>query len=199
MPLIGLTGSIGAGKSTIASLLTQRGYLVLDADAIARELTTEAATIADIQRVFPQAVSEGVLDRAKLAALAFSSSESTQQLNDLLHPKIQQRLREQTQAAVHEWIVHDIPLLYESNRAAEYDAVIVVDAPQELRIARVMARSGLSREDILNRESRQMPAHEKRARTPFVLENNSDLYALEQQLDDILEQIKKTPFTRKDA
>lgn len=187
---IGLTGSIGAGKSTVAGLLRERGFLVLDADAVARELTAEPAVLAQIEAAFAGTVREGVLDRAALANLAFATSESTARLNALLHPLIRERMKEQEEAVVDgSWVIHDIPLLFETEREGEFDAVILVDAPLETRIARVMARSGLSREDILSRESRQMPASEKRKRTPFIIENNGDLNHLQEKLDSILHQI----------
>lgn len=188
---IGLTGSIGAGKSTVAGLLRERGFLVLDADAVARELTAEPAVLAQIEAAFAGTVRDGVLDRAALANLAFATSESTARLNALLHPLIRERMKQQEEKTVGVPVIHDIPLLFETEREGEFDAVLLVDAPLETRIARVMARSGLSREDILNRESRQMPASEKRKRTPFIIENNGDLNHLQEKLDSILHHIKE--------
>ncbi|GMA15004.1 dephospho-CoA kinase [Deinococcus metallilatus] len=186
---LGLTGSIGAGKSTVAGLLRAHGLTVLDADAVAREVTHDPAVLREIGAAFPGVVREGVLDRAALAEVAFADPARLAVLNAITHPRVRQRMLALEQAAATRgegWIVQDVPLLFEGGLEAQMDAVLVVDAPLALRLARVTARSGLSAEEVLARDARQMPADEKRKRATFVLDNSGDLAGLERQVDAAL-------------
>lgn len=186
---LGLTGSIGAGKSTVAALLRARGLTVLDADEVAREVTHDPAVLAEIAAAFPGVVQGGVLDRAALAAAAFADPARLAVLNAITHPRVRERMQalEREAAARGEaWVVQDVPLLFEGGLGGLMDAVLVVDAPLPLRVARVSARSGLRPEEVLARDARQMPAEEKRKRATFVLDNSGDLAALERQLDAAL-------------
>ncbi|GHF45830.1 dephospho-CoA kinase [Deinococcus metalli] len=171
---LGLTGSIGAGKSTVAALLRARGLTVLDADEQARHVTQEPETLRAIGNEFPGTVTGGVLDRAALAAAAFRDPQRTAALNAIVHPRVRARmaaLEAQAAARGEPWVVQDVPLLFEGGLDEQMDAVLVVDAPLEERVARVMARSGLSREDVLARDARQLGAAEKRQRATVVIEN----------------------------
>ena len=186
---LGLTGSIGAGKSTVTRLLRERGLTVLDADEQARLVTGEPETLERIEAAFPGTVKGGVLDRAALATAAFSDPERTRVLNGIVHPRVRARmaaLEAQAVANGAAWIAQDIPLLFESGQEKNFDAVLLVDAPLEVRIERVMARSGLTREDILARDARQMPAPEKRKKATITLENDGDLEHLTRQMAKVL-------------
>lgn len=186
---LGLTGSIGAGKSTVAALLRGRGLTVLDADEQARKVTEEPETLGAIEAAFPGTVKNGVLDRPALAAAAFSSPEETKILNAITHPRVRARmaaLEAEAVAGGARWVVQDIPLLFESGQEGKFDAVLLVDAPLDTRIQRVMSRSGLTREEILARDARQMPAAEKRKRATIILENDGDLEHLTRQVDGAL-------------
>lgn len=189
---LGLTGSIGAGKSTVAALLRERGLPVLDADHEARKVTEEPETLAAIEAAFPGTVKDGVLDRPALAAAAFSSPQQTKILNGITHPQVRARMAALEAEAAAEgasWVVQDIPLLFESGQEKNFDAVLLVDAPLDTRIERVMARSGLTREEILARDARQMPASEKRKKATITLENDGDLEGLARQVDAALEKL----------
>lgn len=186
---LGLTGSIGAGKSTVAGLLRARGLTVLDADAEARAVTEDPAVLAEIGAAFPGVVRGGVLDRAALAAVAFADPARLTTLNAITHPRVRARLRaleEEAAARGEAWTVQDVPLLFEGGLEAQMDAVLLVDAPLEVRVARVVARSGLTAEEVLARDARQMPAEEKRQRASIILNNGGDLAALEVQVDAAL-------------
>ncbi|GAA5502303.1 dephospho-CoA kinase [Deinococcus xinjiangensis] len=186
---LGLTGSIGAGKSTVAALLRERGLTVLDADAEARLVTQEPEILAQIEAAFPNTVKDGVLDRAALAAAAFAYPERTKVLNAITHPRVRARmtaLEAEATASGASWVVQDIPLLFESGQEKNFDAVLLVDAPLETRIQRVIERSGLTREEILARDARQMPAAEKRKKATITLENDGDLAGLARQVDEAL-------------
>lgn len=189
---LGLTGSIGAGKSTVAALLRERGLTVLDADAEARLVTQEPEILAQIEAAFPNTVKDGVLDRAALAAAAFADPERTKVLNAITHPRVRARmtaLEAEATASGASWVVQDIPLLFESGQEKNFDAVLLVDAPLETRIQRVIERSGLTREEILARDARQMPTGEKRKKATITLENDGDLAGLARQVDEALERL----------
>ena len=152
---LGLTGGIGSGKSTVAALLAARGAAVVDADAIARELTAPAGLAMPlIASTFGAdfMTPEGALDRAKMRALAYADVNSRQRLESILHPLIRQetlRLSEVAAAQKRNCIVLDVPLLIESATwRGQVDQVLVVDCTPEVQISRVMERSQLSRDEI---------------------------------------------------
>ncbi|MFC6590892.1 dephospho-CoA kinase [Deinococcus lacus] len=191
---LGLTGSIGAGKSTVAELLRNRGFPVLDADAVAREVTEDPAVLRELAAAFPGVVHGGRLDRAALASRVFGDPAALAQLNALTHPRVRARMAELEKACQASWAVHDIPLLFEGGLESGMDALLVVDAPLETRLERVRSRSGLSEAEVLARDARQLPASEKRRRAAAhpraaVLDNAGSLRELEQQLDQALRQL----------
>ncbi len=185
MRLIGLTGSIGSGKSTVAQRLRELGVLVLDADEYAREGAT--ALKAEICQAFPEVCREGEIDRAALGRRVFADPEARQRLEALLHPYVRRRMREETEKALsagQKMVVHDIPLLFETGREADFAGVLVVAAPTELRKARVMARSGLSEAEFTARDQSQMPQEEKVRRATWVIWNDADQETLRERVDD---------------
>ncbi|GGR90091.1 dephospho-CoA kinase [Deinococcus sedimenti] len=189
---IGLTGSIGAGKSTVATLLRSRGLTVLDADEQARLVTQDPAVLAEIEARFPGVVVDGTLDRAALAGRVFGDAAALADLNAITHPRVRARiaaLEAQAAARGERAVVQDVPLLFEGGLEASMDAVIVVDAPLSLRVRRVMERSGLTEAEVLARDARQMPAEQKRQRATVVIENDRDLPHLEAQVNAALRQL----------
>ena len=191
---VGLTGSIGSGKSTVARLLRERHVPVLDADAVAREVSSRPDVLRAVSDTFgPEYVLEGGLNRPKVAQLVFADDAARAALNAIIHPKVREEMARQgaaLEAAGEGVVVQDIPLLFEGGLETLFDAVILVDAPLEDRIARVTARDGSSREAVLARDAAQMPAAQKRSRATHVLENTGDLAHLERQLDAVLERLR---------
>lgn len=186
--ILGLTGSIGAGKSTVAQWLAQQGVTVLDADQVARQLTEQPQVLQDIEQLFAGAVKQGRLDRQQLSVQVFGQPAKLAQLNALLHPQVRARMQQLTTEAANrgeQLVVQDIPLLYENRLEQQLAAVLVVDAPLEQRIARVMARSGLSREEILARNARQYPAEQKRQRADWLIINSGDVKSLNKKLSQL--------------
>lgn len=152
---LGLTGGIGSGKSTVARLLADRGAAVVDADAIARELTAPGGlALPSIAVTFGQnfMTSDGALDREKMRALVYTDPTARQRLEAIIHPLVGLETQRQASSAVsrgHSCIVFDIPLLVESpNWRQEVDHVLVVDCTPDVQISRVMARSHLTRNDV---------------------------------------------------
>ncbi|AKH17906.1 dephospho-CoA kinase [Deinococcus soli (ex Cha et al. 2016)] len=189
---IGLTGSIGAGKSTVAQLLRARGLTVLDADEQARLVTQDPEVLTLLADRFPGVVVGGTLDRAALAARVFGNPAALADLNAITHPRVRARMAALEAQAARQGaraVVQDVPLLFEGGLDAQMDAVIVVDAPLHLRVGRVMARSGLTEAEVLARDARQLPAAQKRKRATVVIDNDRDLPHLEAQVDRALRQL----------
>jgi dephospho-CoA kinase len=186
--MVGLTGGIGSGKSTVADLLRRRGAVVIDADAIAREVVEPGmpALAALVERFGPEILRpDGTLDRPALGRLAFADDESRQALEAITHPAIgEEFLRRVAAAEPGTIVVHDVPLLVESKRGFDYGAVIVVEAPREVRLVRLESR-GVPREDAEARMAAQATDEERRAIATWVVDNAGDLAALERQIDAI--------------
>jgi dephospho-CoA kinase len=186
---IGLTGSLGSGKSTVARLLAERGAAVIDSDALAREATSDPAVLERIAEEFGEdAIEDGRLDRQHMARLVFGDEELRRRLEGLLHPWIRSRSRAIQQALLESdepppLIVHDIPLLFEKGMQDCFDAVLVVSAPSEARAARAAARSGLSLDDFRVREQAQWPPERKAALADHLIDNSKDLDSLAAQVD----------------
>jgi dephospho-CoA kinase len=186
--MVGLTGGIGAGKSTVAALLTERGAVVVDADAIAREVVEPGMpALAALVEAFGTDIllPDGALDRPALAAKAFVDDESRKQLEAITHPAIgAEFLRRVAEAPPGSVVVHDVPLLVESKRGYDYGAVIVVEAPREIRLERLEIR-GVPRPDAEARMAAQATDEERRAVATWVITNAGDLVELEKQVDAI--------------
>lgn len=186
--VVGLTGGIGSGKSTVAALMAERGAVVIDADAIARRVVEpgEPALEALVER-FGGGILDagGRLDRRALAALAFADDESRQALDEIMHPAIGvEFLRQAGEAAPDAVVVHDVPLLVEGGVADRYAAVVVVEAPREVRLARLESR-GVDRADAIARMDAQATDAARRAVATWVIDNSGDLDALARRVDVI--------------
>ena len=184
---VGLTGNVGSGKSTVARLFADLGAAVIDADALAREATQDAGVLREITQTFgADLVTDGVLDRARLAAVVFADTEARGKLNATIHPWVA-RERERQVAALTaqtppEVIIHDVPLLFEVGLDAKMDKTVVVNAPLELRAARASARSNLTVDEIRARDAAQTPLAEKVGRADFVIDNSGAVGELEPQV-----------------
>jgi dephospho-CoA kinase len=192
--MVGLTGGIGSGKSTVASILAKRGAVVIDADAIARMVVEPGMPALEaLAEAFGAEIlrPDGSLDRAALAERAFVTDESRKQLEAITHPAIGTEFFAQIAAAPADGIVvHDVPLLVESTRGLEYGAVIVVEAPRKLRLDRLEAR-GVPRADAQRRMALQASDDERRAVATWVLDNSADRAHLERQIDAIWPELEK--------
>lgn len=187
--LVGLTGGIGAGKSTVAAALEARGAAVVDADGIAREVVEPggAAYGALVERFGTGVLEEdGRLNRQALADIAFNDPKALEDLNGITHPAIGlvvgQRIGEA--ALTHDIVVLDIPLLSITTKARiGFDAVVVVDAPEEVAVERLVDQRGFSEADARARISAQITREERRALADFVIENAGDRAALHAEID----------------
>ena len=187
---IALTGGIGSGKSTVARMLAERGAVIVDADAIAREIVEPGQpALVEIRAAFGDGVisADGRLDRARLAAIVFSDSEALARLNAITHPRIAERSAELLAAAPAESVVvYDMPLLVEQGDEAlrGWDAIVVVDCPDDLRLDRLIAR-GLAPEDAERRLRAQASREERLAAADVVVDNSGDLAGLDAAVDGL--------------
>ncbi len=187
-----LTGGIGTGKSTVASLLNLHGYSVLDADKIAHELFEQYN--AEIAQLFPEVAINHTITRQALAPLIFSDKVARAKLEALLHPKVRAKMLEQAQQLEthHQPYFLDIPLFFEIEGIKTYGIarVVLVYAPRELQITRLQARDHLSLEHIEQRLDAQMDIEIKKSLSLFVLDNSKDLKHLQAEVERLLIQIK---------
>jgi dephospho-CoA kinase len=188
---VGLTGNIAAGKSAVAALFRQWGATIIDADEIVREVQAPGGPVMErIAQRFGAGVlrADGALDRPALRRLVLDDAEALATLNQIVHPAVQARRAELMHAAAARGdriVVSDIPLLFEAADPDEFDAVVLVDAPEELRLARLMAHRGLTRDEARRMIRAQLPSRDKRARSDFVIDNDGDLAALERRTDRV--------------
>jgi dephospho-CoA kinase len=186
MLMIGLTGGIGSGKSTVAAALARRGAKVIDADAIARQVVEPGTpALAKLVARFGSDIlaPDGSLDRPALAAKAFVTDETRKELEAITHPAIAEEFFKQiADAAPGTILIHDVPLLVESTRGLEYAAVIVVEAPLDVRLDRLESR-GVPRDDAQRRIALQASDEERRKVATWIVDNADSLDALEPQLE----------------
>ncbi len=178
MRVIGLTGSIGMGKSTAAAALRRLGIPVHDADAeVHRLLRSDSDTIAAIEAVFPGVTGPGGVDRSALGATVFNDPAALRRLEALIHPRVRRSenaFLRRTRAARHPIAVLDIPLLFETGGDSRCDATMVVAAPRFLQEQRVLARSGMTRERLAAIRRRQLPDDEKLRRADVIIPTGLD-------------------------
>ncbi|HEV2672543.1 MAG TPA: dephospho-CoA kinase [Gemmatimonadales bacterium] len=194
---VGLTGNIAAGKSTVVELFKKWGATVIDADVLAREAQAPGgAVLAAIAKRFGADVlaSDGSLDRAALRAKVMGDDAALSSLNAIVHPAVQQRRLELQRIARERgdaMLVNDIPLLFEVLDPAQFDAVVLVDAPVPLRRTRLRALRGLSNEDADRMIAAQMPAARKRGQSQYIIENDGTVAALEKQAKLAFAELRK--------
>jgi dephospho-CoA kinase len=197
--LVGLTGGIGSGKSTVSALLAERGAVILDADAVARELqrTGEPVLAAMIERFGDEMLTEdGELDRPRLAALVFADPAALADLNALVHPAVGIELRRRIEAArgTDAVVVLDSPLLAEHPRDG-MAATIVVDVPVETAVERLVHQRGMTEAAARARIARQISREERLATADRVLDNSGDRAALVAQVDELWDWLQTLPHS----
>ncbi len=189
--VIGLTGGIGTGKSTVARMFEARGVPVVDADAVAREVVAPGTVgNAEIAAAWPQTVApDGAIDRKKLAAIVFGDPAARARLEAITHPLIQQasasRLTDLAGQG-HPLALYEAALLVESGRWRDFDGLIVVTASPERQIERAVARGGLSHDEAAARVKAQLPTDEKARVATHVIDNDGPLAETERQVDRVL-------------
>jgi dephospho-CoA kinase len=198
MLILGLTGSIGMGKSTTAGFFREAGVPVHDSDAVVHRLYAGEAA-GPVEAAFPGTVMDGKVDRAKLSDKLIGDPEAIKRLEAIVHPLVRavsQRFMQAQAARGARVIVLDIPLLFETGGEKNVDAVVVVSSPPQVQRARVLGRPGITAERLDALLARQMPDAEKRARAHFVVDSSRSFDAARAQVQGILRAVAGLPGRR---
>jgi dephospho-CoA kinase len=186
---VGLTGGIASGKSTVSAILAELGAIVIDADALAREVVARGTPglEAVVAEFGPGLLTpEGDLDRPAMGALVFGDAEARKRLEAIIHPLVHQRSDQlEAEAPDDAVVVHDIPLLAEVGRAGSFDAVVVVDAPAELQVSRMVEDRGWSREEAESRIAAQASREDRLAIATHVVDNTGTLDELRRRVEQV--------------
>jgi dephospho-CoA kinase len=194
MILVGLTGGIGAGKSTVSTLLAARGAVIVDGDVVARDLQSPGSPVLDrmVDRFGSHIIlDDGSLDRPAVAEIVFNDKEALKDLNGIVHPAMQDEITRQIEAQrdTERIVVLDFPLLGENPRA-DLRATIVVDVPQDLAVERLVEQRGMTEDDARARIASQVSRDERKATASHVIDNAGDLESLESQVDGLWAEIR---------
>jgi dephospho-CoA kinase len=192
MFVLGLTGSIGMGKSTTAEIFRRHGIAVHDSDATVHELYRGPAA-ALIEAAFPGSVCNGVVDRTRLAAQVLTESDAIKRLESIVHPLVRASriaFLEAAKARGDKIAVVDIPLLYETGAETEVDAVLLVTAPEAVQKQRIAAREGMTQEKLAAIMAKQMPDADKRRRADFIIDTSAGHAEAERQIRDLLAELQ---------
>jgi dephospho-CoA kinase len=186
--ILGLTGSIGMGKSTTAKMFAERGVPVNDADGVVHDLYRGKA-VPLVAQAFPEAIVDGVVDRGRLAQAVLGDREALKRLESIVHPLVREAevaFVAQHRAAGTPLIVLDIPLLFEVGGENRVDRIVVVTAPPEVQRERVLARPGMTEEKFAAIRAKQLPDAEKRARADFVIDTGLGMDSARAAVDRII-------------
>lgn len=191
---VGLTGGIASGKSTVAAILADLGAVVIDADQLAREVVAPGTPgLARVVETFGAEVltPEGAMDRAKVGAIVFADAEQRARLEAIIHPRVRERGAElERDAGPDAIVVHDIPLLVETGQQGTFDAVIVVDVPEDVQVARMMRERDWSEADARARIAAQASRADRRAAATYLIENGGTREDLRHKVTEVFDQLR---------
>ena len=192
---VGLTGGIGAGKSEVSLRLAGQGAVVIDADAIAREVVAPGtAGLAEVTEAFGREIlrPDGELDRPRLGDIVFADPELREKLNAIIHPRVGARMTELEQAAgPGAIVVHDVPLIAENGLADAYDVVVVVDVPPRIQIDRLVRYRGMTSDQARARMAAQASREQRLAIADIVIDNSGSLAELDRQVGDLWSELRR--------
>lgn len=184
--VVGLTGGIGSGKSTITRLLIGFGIEVIDADDVAREVVTPGSPALDalVARFGTKILNaEGTLKRERLRGLIFTDAEAKRWVEELLHPAIRARIQEKIERSTSPWLLLSVPLLLENKNAYDFvDRILVVDVPESVQLARTMLRDNATKDEVTRIMQSQLPRNKRLAAADDIVENTGDPLQLQEQL-----------------
>jgi dephospho-CoA kinase len=189
---VGLTGGIGSGKSEVARIFEDLGAFIIDTDTLAREaVAPNSDGLLAIAHEWPQVVRNGALDRAALAEIVFTDAKARERLNAIVHPFVRRLANERAQlAAPNQLVVDVVPLLFETGYVDLVEKSIVVVAPDDERIRRVIARDGGTEEGIRARMAAQIDPAEARRRADYVVENDGNLQHLRERVQAVFKELQ---------
>ena len=190
---MGLTGGVASGKSTVSAMLAELGAVVIDADLLAREVVAKGTPgLAEIVEEFGPGVltADGELDRPAVGAIVFADEVRRRRLEAIIHPRVRARGAElEADASPGALVVHDIPLLAETGQGAVFDAVLVVDVPEEVQLDRMVRQRGMSEEEARARIAAQASREERAAIATHVIDNNGTLEDLRRRVAEVFEEL----------
>lgn len=188
--IVGITGSIATGKSTVTKYLQDMGYRVIDSDAIVHDILREKAIITEIIRIFGETVlNNGEIDRKVLGNMIFKDPEKRQILNSIIHPQVIRAIREKVSDS-HEMIFVDIPLLFEAKLEYLVDKIIVVYTKEDIQLERLMKRDQIEREYAVLKVKSQMDIEEKKRKADFLVNNDCSVENTHRQIEDIVRRLQ---------
>ena len=190
---VGLTGGIGSGKGAVAAFLADRGATIVDADALARQAVAPGSEgLREIAVAWPQVIGpDGALDRGALAAIVFADESARARLNAIVHPRVRALAADREDEAPDGLVVHVVPLPFEGDFWRWCERTVVVIAPRELRLARVMERDAAEREAIERRMAAQIDPESARRRADYVIENDGTLTRLRERTDRVCDALMR--------
>ena len=197
MFIIGLTGNLGCGKSTVAAMFAKQGYRVIDADAITRGLLDPGKKcVKKVAKIFPGVIlNPSTINRSELAKIVFNNPRELQKLTDILYPEALKVVKSQLSRYKNEsFVVLDVPLLFESGWDKITDTNIVVKATRAQQLRRARKRLNLTYSDVMRRLKNQMPLKEKCDRADMIINNSHDLGQTRAQVDAIIDRLKKRKY-----
>lgn len=186
---VSLTGGVASGKSTVSAIFAELGAVVIDGDLLARQVVEQGTPgLAAVVEAFGEDLltADGDLDRPKMGAIVFNDAEKRRVLESIVHPLVFERYAElEAAASPGDVVIHDIPLLAESGRAAEFDEVVVVDVPEEVQVERMLRDRGWTEDDARSRIASQATREERLAIATYVVDNTGSLDALRERVVDV--------------
>jgi dephospho-CoA kinase len=192
---VGLTGGIGSGKSEVSRRLAAQGAIIIDADAIAREVVAPGTEgLAEVVEAFGEEVlrADGELDRPALGDIVFADPELRGKLNAIVHPRVGARMQElERDAGPGAIVVHDVPLIAENGMAGAYDVVVVVDVPPRLQVERLERFRGMTAEQARARMAAQASREQRLAIAGIVIDNSGSLSELDRQVGDLWAELRR--------
>lgn len=188
---IGITGNIASGKSTVENIIKEFGYDVFDADEMTHRILNEAKS--DIVKIFSEedVITNGQIDRKKIATIVFSDNNKLKMLESIIHPKVKQEILNILNSCQNKKAVFvSVPLMFEAGFEDIFDKIIFVSAPENMRLKRLMLRNNLTEEDALKRIKSQLPESNKISKSSYIIKNDSDIEQIIPQIKVILSDIK---------
>ncbi|ERN52508.1 dephospho-CoA kinase [Alkalihalophilus marmarensis] len=198
--LIGLTGGIASGKSTVSNWLSEHGYPIIDADKIARDVVEPGrGAYEEIVGQFGRDIlfEDGTINRKKLGSIIFKDEKKRSELNQIVHPAVRREMlaqKDRYEAEGHETIIFDIPLLFESNLFHLVDRVMLVYVDKQTQLNRLLERDQAGSEDAKARIASQLPLEDKKSRADYIVDNSGSLEETFQQLQNVIQHWSKEPF-----
>ena len=194
MHIIGITGNLGCGKTTVAAMFAKRGARIIDADAITRDLLAPGKKcVKKVAKIFPGVIlTTSTINRSELAKIVFNYPRELQKLTDILYPEALKVVKSQISRYKHEsFVVLDVPLLFESGWDKITDTTIVVKAKRRQQIERAQKRLGMTRSDVMRRLKNQMPLKGKCDMADIIIDNSRDLAETQAQVDAIINTLRR--------